>query len=96
MAEISSQAGSRTAWHNHQAGQYLYVTGVGWVQSRSRQAHGQGGRRGLDAARGFHWHGATATQGARAHRRLESLDGGETGNWESTSPMPSTSEPADE
>ena len=37
-AEITFEPGSRTAWHNHPAGQYLIVTsGIGWVQARGEK-----------------------------------------------------------
>ena len=61
--EVTFEPGSRTAWHNHPAGQYLVVTsGVGWVQQRG------GEKREIKAGDVVwtppgvaHWHGATPT-----------------------------------
>jgi quercetin dioxygenase-like cupin family protein len=67
MAEISFEPGSRTAWHNHPAGQYLYITsGVGWVQSRGESKRVVKAGDVVWTPPGvFHWHGASATQGLR-------------------------------
>jgi quercetin dioxygenase-like cupin family protein len=62
-AVVTFAPGTRTAWHNHPAGQYLIVTaGLGWVQQRD------GERREIRAGDVvwtppgvFHWHGATTT-----------------------------------
>ena len=61
--QVTFEPGSRTAWHNHPAGQYLVITsGVGWVQER-------GGKKRVVKAGDVvftppgvaHWHGATTT-----------------------------------
>ena len=62
--EVTFEPGSRTAWHNHPAGQYLVVTsGVGWVQQRG------GPKREIRPGDVVwtppgvaHWHGATPSQ----------------------------------
>jgi quercetin dioxygenase-like cupin family protein len=63
-AEITFEPGSRTAWHNHPAGQYLIVTsGIGWVQERGgRKREIRAGDVVWTPPGVFHWHGATATQ----------------------------------
>ena len=75
--EVTFEPGSRTAWHNHPAGQYLVVTaGVGWVQQRG------GEKREIKAGDVVwtppgvaHWHGATPTH-AMSHLAIwEFVDG---------------------
>ena len=75
--EVTFEPGSRTAWHNHPAGQYLVVTsGVGWVQQRG------GGKREMKAGDVVwtppgvvHWHGATPSH-AMSHLAIwEFVDG---------------------
>jgi quercetin dioxygenase-like cupin family protein len=63
-AEITFEPGSRTAWHNHPAGQYLIVTsGVGWVQARGEAKQiVRAGDIVWTPPGVFHWHGATTTQ----------------------------------
>jgi quercetin dioxygenase-like cupin family protein len=63
-AVVTFEPGSRTAWHNHPAGQYLIVTaGVGWVQARGEQKRVVRAGDVVWTPPGvFHWHGATATQ----------------------------------
>jgi quercetin dioxygenase-like cupin family protein len=63
-AQVTFAPGTRTAWHDHPAGQYLIVNaGVGWVQERG------GERREIRAGDVVwtppgvaHWHGATTEQ----------------------------------
>jgi quercetin dioxygenase-like cupin family protein len=66
-AEITFEPGSRTAWHNHPAGQYLIVTsGVGWIQARGEQKRViRAGDVVWTPPGVFHWHGATTTHGMR-------------------------------
>ena len=75
--EVTFEPGSRTAWHNHPAGQYLVVTsGIGWVQQRG------GEKREIKAGDVVwtppgvvHWHGATPTH-AMSHLAIwEFVDG---------------------
>ena len=98
MAEISFEPGSRTAWHNHPAGQYLYVTsGVGWVQARGEKKRAVKAGDVVWTPPGvFHWHGATATQGLRHIAVWEFVDGsgGELG--EHVTDAEYLAEPADE
>lgn len=63
-ASVTFEPGSRTAWHNHPAGQYLIVTsGVGWVQARGEKKRViRAGDVVWTPPGVFHWHGATATQ----------------------------------
>lgn len=66
-AEIAFEPGSRTAWHNHPAGQYLIVTsGIGWVQARGEKKRVVRAGDVVWTPPGvFHWHGATTTHGMR-------------------------------
>lgn len=75
--EVTFEPGSRTAWHNHPAGQYLVVTsGIGWVQQRG------GDKREIKAGDVVwtppgvvHWHGAAPTH-AMSHLAIwEFVDG---------------------
>jgi quercetin dioxygenase-like cupin family protein len=76
-AQVTFAPGSRTAWHNHHAGQYLIVTsGVGWVQERG------GLKREIRAGDVvwtppgvFHWHGATTTTSLSHLAVWEFVDG---------------------
>jgi quercetin dioxygenase-like cupin family protein len=63
-AEVTFEPGSRTAWHNHPAGQYLIITaGIGWVQAEGEAKHlVRAGDVVWTPPGVFHWHGATATQ----------------------------------
>jgi quercetin dioxygenase-like cupin family protein len=63
-AEITFEPGSRTAWHNHPAGQYLIVTsGIGWVQAEDEAKQVVRAGDVVWTPPGvFHWHGATTTQ----------------------------------
>lgn len=83
MAEISFEPGSRTAWHNHPAGQYLVITaGLGWVQARGEKKRlVKAGDVVWTPPGVFHWHGATTTQGLRhfAVWRFVDGSGGELG-----------------
>jgi quercetin dioxygenase-like cupin family protein len=62
-AEITFEPGSRTAWHNHPAGQYLIVTaGIGWVQAQGEAKRVVKAGDVVWTPPGvFHWHGASAT-----------------------------------
>lgn len=63
-AEVTFEPGSRTAWHNHPAGQYLIVTsGIGWVQAEGEAKQVVRAGDVVWTPPGvFHWHGATTTQ----------------------------------
>jgi quercetin dioxygenase-like cupin family protein len=60
-AVVTFAPGTRTAWHNHPAGQYLIVTaGVGWIQERgAAKREIRAGDVVWTAPGVFHWHGAT-------------------------------------
>jgi quercetin dioxygenase-like cupin family protein len=62
-AEITFEPGSRTAWHNHPAGQYLIVTsGIGWVQAQGEDKRViRAGDVVWTPPGVLHWHGATTT-----------------------------------
>jgi quercetin dioxygenase-like cupin family protein len=62
-AVVTFEPGSRTAWHNHPAGQYLIVSsGVGWVQERGAKKREVRPGDVIWTPPGVtHWHGATAT-----------------------------------
>lgn len=81
-ASVMFEAGARTAWHTHPAGQTLIVTsGLGWVQR-------EGGR--VEEIRpgdvvwfppGLkHWHGATPTT-AMTHIAIQEQVDGKTVDW---------------
>ena len=98
MAEISFEPGSRTAWHNHPAGQYLYVTsGVGWVQSRGEKKRVVKAGDVIWTPPGvFHWHGATAMQGLRHIAVWQFVDGSGGELAEHVTDVEYLAEPADE
>lgn len=81
-ALVTFDAGARTAWHTHPAGQTLIVTeGSGWVQQWDGPV--QEMRQG-DVVRippGVkHWHGATATA-RMAHIALQEQIDGKAVDW---------------
>lgn len=81
-ALLSFDAGGRTAWHSHPAGQTLYVTsGTGWIQD-------WGGKK-IEVKAGDvvwtppgvkHWHGATSTS-AMTHVAVQGVVGGNAVEW---------------
>jgi quercetin dioxygenase-like cupin family protein len=81
-ALLSFDAGSRTAWHSHPAGQTLFVTsGTGWVQE-------WGGEK-IEIKAGDvvwtppgvkHWHGGTSTS-AMTHVAIQGAVGGKVVDW---------------
>jgi len=81
-ALVSFDAGARTAWHSHPAGQTLFVTsGTGWVQE-------SGGKK-IEIKQGDvvwtppgvkHWHGGTANS-AMTHVAIQGLVGGKNVDW---------------
>ena len=75
--EVTFEPGSRTAWHNHPAGQYLVVTsGIGWVQQRGGEKREVKAGDVVWTPPGVvHWHGATPTH-AMSHLAIwEFVDG---------------------
>jgi quercetin dioxygenase-like cupin family protein len=81
-ALVAFQAGARTAWHSHPAGQTLFVTsGTGLVQE-------WGGKR-IEIKQGDvvwtppgvkHWHGGTAAT-PMTHVAIQAVVGGKNVNW---------------
>ena len=98
MAEVSFEPGSRTAWHNHPAGQYLYISsGVGWVQARGENKRVVKAGDVVWTPPGiFHWHGATATQELRHIAVWEFVDGSGGELAEHVTDVEYLVEPADE
>lgn len=81
-ARVTFEAGARTAWHTHPAGQTLIVTqGAGWVQQWGTAV--QEMREG-DVVRippGVkHWHGATAST-RMVHIALQEQVNGKVVDW---------------
>ena len=76
-AQVTFASGSRTAWHNHLAGQYLIVTsGVGWVQERGRPKREIRAGDVVWTPPGVeHWHGATPTTSLSHLAVWEFVDG---------------------
>lgn len=76
-AQITFEPGSRTAWHNHPAGQYLIVTsGIGWVQARGEEKRVVSAGDVVWTPPGvFHWHGATTTHSMSHIAVWEFVDG---------------------
>lgn len=61
---VTFEPGSRTAWHTHGVGQWLYVTaGSGWIQKAGcqKQEINAGDAVWISAGE-KHWHGATNTR----------------------------------
>jgi quercetin dioxygenase-like cupin family protein len=76
-AEITFEPGSRTAWHNHPAGQFLIVTsGIGWVQARGEKKRViRAGDVVWTPPGVYHWHGATTSHSLRHIAVWEFVDG---------------------
>ncbi|MGV9551006.1 (R)-mandelonitrile lyase [Streptomyces ardesiacus] len=82
ISDVRFEAGARTAWHTHPAGQRLIVTdGTGWVQ--------EWGKKRITVHEGDivwfapgvkHWHGATAGS-AMAHLAVTYAVDGATADW---------------
>ncbi|MCB0662978.1 MAG: cupin domain-containing protein [Saprospiraceae bacterium] len=81
-ALVTFEAGSRTAWHTHPAGQTLIVTsGLGWVQREGGliEEIGPGDIVWFEPEE-KHWHGASATK-AMSHIAIQEEVGGEVVEW---------------
>jgi len=81
-ANVTFEAGARTAWHTHPLGQTLIVTaGAGWAQR-------EGGPKEEIRAGDVvwfppgekHWHGARADT-ALTHIAIQEAEGGKTVEW---------------
>jgi quercetin dioxygenase-like cupin family protein len=81
-ALLTFDAGGRTAWHSHPAGQTLFVTsGTGWVQDW--------GRKKIEIKAGDvvwtppgvkHWHGGTSAS-EMTHVAIQGAVGGQVVDW---------------
>jgi len=81
-ALITFEAGARTAWHTHPAGQTLIViSGAGWVQREGGPIEEiQPGDVVWFEPDEKHWHGASATK-AMSHIAIQEEVNGEVVNW---------------
>jgi quercetin dioxygenase-like cupin family protein len=84
-ALLSFDAGARTAWHSHPAGQTLFVTsGTGWVQEwNGTKIEIKSGDVVWTPPGVKHWHGATATS-AMAHVAIQGVVDGKAVDWMET------------
>jgi quercetin dioxygenase-like cupin family protein len=74
---VTFEAGARTAWHKHPAGQILIITaGRGWVQGEGQPRHEvTAGDSVWIPANERHWHGATNSTAMTHIAVTESVDG---------------------
>lgn len=74
---VTFEAGARTAWHDHPAGQILIITaGRGWVQSLGKERYEvTAGDSVWIPAREKHWHGATGLTAMTHIAITEYIDG---------------------
>lgn len=81
-ATVSFEAGARSAWHVHPAGQYLIVTeGSGWTQAEGGPVEELHAGDAVWCPPGVkHWHGATPTTAMR-HIALTGSVGGKNVEW---------------
>lgn len=81
-ALVTFEAGARTAWHTHPAGQTLIITsGLGWVQREGGpiQEVGPGDVVWFEPDE-KHWHGASANK-AMSHIAIQEEVNGEVVTW---------------
>jgi quercetin dioxygenase-like cupin family protein len=76
------EAGARSAWHTHPAGQFLIVTsGTGWVQEEGGAKHEIKPGDVIWTPPGVkHWHGATATN-SMSHIAITDMVDGKNVDW---------------
>lgn len=76
-AQVTFEAGARTAWHTHPLGQTLIVTsGLGWAQTEGGPVEEiKPGDVVWFAPGEKHWHGASATSAMTHIAIQEALDG---------------------
>lgn len=81
-ALVTFEAGARTAWHTHPAGQTLIVTsGLGWVQREGGAIEEiQPGDVVWFAPNEKHWHGASPNK-AMSHIAIQEEKNGEVVTW---------------
>ncbi len=81
-ALVTSEAGARTAWHTHPAGQTLLITsGLGWVQREGGPIEevGPGDVVWFEPDE-KHWHGASPNK-AMSHMAIQEEVNGEVVVW---------------
>ena len=81
-ALVTFEAGARTAWHTHPAGQTLIVqSGLGWVQREGGPIEEiRPGDTVWFEPDEKHWHGASATK-AMSHIAIQEEVGGSAVTW---------------
>jgi len=81
-ALVTFEAGARTAWHIHPAGQTLIITsGLGWVQREGGPIEQVGpGDVVWFPPQEKHWHGASPTK-AMSHIAIQEEVDGEVVSW---------------
>lgn len=81
-ALVTFEAGARTAWHTHPAGQTLIITsGLGWVQREGGAIEEVGpGDVVWFPPNEKHWHGASPKK-AMSHIAIQEEVDGEVVNW---------------
>jgi quercetin dioxygenase-like cupin family protein len=79
---ITFEAGARSAWHSHPAGQTLIVTsGTGWVKEEGREKREIRPGDVIWTPPGVkHWHGATDS-GAMSHIAITEVVDGRNVDW---------------
>jgi quercetin dioxygenase-like cupin family protein len=79
---VTFEAGARSAWHTHPAGQILVVTsGTGWVQEEGGEKREIKPGDVIWTPPGVkHWHGATATN-SMSHIAITNMVGGKNVEW---------------
>lgn len=79
---VAFEAGARSAWHTHPAGQTLIVTeGVGWVQERGGERYEVRPGDVITTIAGVeHWHGASADS-PMTHIAITGVVDGENADW---------------
>lgn len=81
-ALVTFEAGARTAWHTHPAGQTLVITsGLGWVQREGGPIEEVGpGDVVWFAPNEKHWHGASSKK-AMSHIAIQEEKDGKVVDW---------------
>jgi quercetin dioxygenase-like cupin family protein len=79
---VTFEAGARSAWHTHPAGQVLIVaSGTGWVQEEGGEKREIKPGDVIWTPPGVkHWHGATATN-SMSHIAITNIVGGKNVEW---------------
>lgn len=79
---VAFEAGARSAWHTHPAGQVLIISdGTGWVQEEGQPKRQVKMGDVIWTPPGVkHWHGATATD-AMSHIAITNMKDGKNVDW---------------